>query len=71
MTACKNGEESFLSFFSPSVSLRTTDHFYFRVLLSLSPAFLSKSDEEGHLLRMKMVQEQAEVRVEMGSLFQR
>lgn len=58
-------------FFPPSVSLRTIDHFYFRGLLSLSPAFLSKTDEEGHLLRMKMVKEQAEIRVEMASLFWR
>lgn len=40
--------------FSPSsVSLRTIAHFYIRLLLSLSPDF-SKTNEEGHLLRMKM-----------------
>jgi len=59
-------------FFSPSsLSLRTIDHFCLRVLFSLPPAFLFKTHEKGHLLRMKMVQDQAKVRVEMGNLFWR
>lgn len=40
-------------------------------LLFAYPAFLSKTDEDGYLLRMKMVQEQAEDRAEVGSLLQR
>lgn len=63
-------EKNIFFLFSPSsVSLRTIDHFYFRLLLSLSPDF-SKTDEEGHLLRTKW-KEQAEVRIKMGSLLWR